>query len=196
MSKATDISACPASGAPGGATRTGGGGSPAVVPAPRDFRLPRFRDVPDVGLYLEQVVAYVNGVLAPLGVPALTSSMVSNYVKQGIVPGPVKKRYGADQLAYLVFVACAKTVLSMENISLFCAMQRVTYDTATAYDYFCEQLEAAIAFVFGEADDIPETGTTASSEKTMLRYCVIALANVVYLTAAFDAVRAAQELRA
>lgn len=169
--------------------------APAAAPAPtapRDFRLPRFRDVPDVGLYLEQVVAYVNGVLAPLGVPALTSSMVSNYVKQGIVPGPDKKRYGAEQLAYLIFVACAKTVLSMDNIALFCSLQRATYDLPTAYDYFCSQLEAAIAFVFGEADDIPETGVTSSAEKTMLRYCVIALANVVYLTAAFDAVRAGE----
>lgn len=189
MSRSTDIPASPAQ----GAVPAGEGGAAVSVPAPHDFRLPRFRDVPDVGLYLEQVVSYVNGVLAPLGVPALTPSMVGNYVKQGIVPGPSKKRYGAEQLAYLVFVACAKTVLSMENIGLFCAMQRSTYDVATAYDYFCDQLEAAIAFVFGEAGDIPETGVTASPEKTMLRYCVIALANVVYLTAAFDAVRAGGE---
>ena len=44
------------------------------------FRLPRYTQIPDVGLYLEQVVRYVNAHLAPLGEPELTSSMVSNYV--------------------------------------------------------------------------------------------------------------------
>ena len=30
------------------------------------FRLPRSREIPDVGLYLEQAVKYVNSFLAPL----------------------------------------------------------------------------------------------------------------------------------
>ena len=63
------------------------------------FRLPRYTQIPDVGLYLEQVVRYVNAQLAPLGEPELTSSMVSNYVKQGLIPSPVKKSYTAEHLA-------------------------------------------------------------------------------------------------
>ena len=42
------------------------------------FRLPRYEQIPNVGLYLEQVVRYVNAHLAPLGESELTSSMVSN----------------------------------------------------------------------------------------------------------------------
>ena len=66
------------------------------------FRLPRYTQIPDVGLYLEQVVRYVNAHLAPLGEPELTSSMVSNYVKQGLIPSPVKKSYAAEHLARLL----------------------------------------------------------------------------------------------
>ena len=55
------------------------------------FRLPRYEQIPNVGLYLEQVVRYVNAHLAPLGESELTSSMVSNYVKQGLIPSPIKK---------------------------------------------------------------------------------------------------------
>ena len=54
-----------------------------MIEAIDGFRLPRYAQIPDVGLYLEQVVRYVNTHLAPLGEPELTSSMVSNYVKQG-----------------------------------------------------------------------------------------------------------------
>ena len=55
------------------------------------FRLPRYAQIPEVGLYLEQVVRYINARLAPLGEPELTGSMVSNYVKKGIISHPVKK---------------------------------------------------------------------------------------------------------
>lgn len=54
------------------------------------FRLPRYAQIPEVGLYLEQVVRYINARLAPLGEPELTGSMVSNYVKQKLVPAPQK----------------------------------------------------------------------------------------------------------
>lgn len=62
-----------------------------MIEAIDGFRLPRYAQIPDVGLYLEQVVRYVNTHLAPLGEPELTSSMVSNYVKQGLISSPIKK---------------------------------------------------------------------------------------------------------
>ena len=54
-----------------------------------EFHLPRYRELPDIGLHLEQVTRY-----ASRYVPSqLTGSMVSNYVKQKLIPGPVKKSY-------------------------------------------------------------------------------------------------------
>ena len=153
------------------------------------FSLPRYRELPEVGLYLEQVVQYVNGVTSALGLPPLTSSMVGNYVKQGLIDSPVKKRYGADQIAYLIFVTCTKNVLSIENLRLFISMQKATYDVFVAYDYFCEQLELALDYAFGRSEMLVDTAVTVSEEKDMLRYCTIATANVAYLGACFDAVR-------
>lgn len=54
------------------------------------FRLPRYEQIPDVGLYLEQTVRYVNSFLAPLGEVELTASMASNYVKHKLLPAPRK----------------------------------------------------------------------------------------------------------
>ena len=42
----------------------------------QSFRLPRYRELPDVGLYLEQVVRYVNRYMILNG-NELTPSMVS-----------------------------------------------------------------------------------------------------------------------
>lgn len=57
----------------------------------RSFHIPRLGEIPDVGLYLEQVTRYVNRSIAGCGLSPITSSMVSNYVKQKIIPGPEKK---------------------------------------------------------------------------------------------------------
>ena len=48
----------------------------AIADSVRDFRLPRYQQIPTVGLYLEQTVKYINEYLAPLQPDAITSSMV------------------------------------------------------------------------------------------------------------------------
>lgn len=49
----------------------------------RDYRMPRYKEIPNVGLYLEQTVKYINECLAPIEI-SITPSMLSNYVKKGI----------------------------------------------------------------------------------------------------------------
>ena len=73
----------------------------------QSFRLPRYSEIPNVGLYLEQAAKYMGEYLAPLGEYALTPSMISNYVKKGLIGSPVKKQYSRDQIAYLFFIAVA-----------------------------------------------------------------------------------------
>ena len=80
------------------------------------FELPEYLQIPDVGLYLDQVTKYINRYLRFLSGVPLTGSMISNYVKQGIIRNPVKKQYDRDQIALLMFVAVAKTILSLEDI--------------------------------------------------------------------------------
>ena len=69
-----------------------------------EFRMPRYREIPDVGLYLDQTVKYMNRYLAPLGCMEITTSMVSNYVKKGIIGHPIKKKYTREQLAGLIYM--------------------------------------------------------------------------------------------
>ena len=84
------------------------------------FALPRYAELPTVGLYLDQSVQFVNGCFRTFQGVELTASMVSNYVKKGIISHPIKKKYTRDQLACLIYIIVSKNVLSMENIdSLF-----------------------------------------------------------------------------
>lgn len=72
------------------------------------FALPRYADLPQMGLYLDQTVQYVNSYFRTFCGVELTSSMVSNYVKKGILSHPVRKKYARDQIASLMYIAVSK----------------------------------------------------------------------------------------
>ena len=158
-----------------------------------EFSLPRYNDIPNVGLYLEQVVKYISEYLEPLGSFSLTSSMVSNYVKKGLVENPVKKQYNREQIAYLFFIAVAKNVLSMEDIRLLFEMQRKTYSPKKAYDYFCTEFENVLDYVFGIKEKLDTVGNDNNDTKTMLRNTIIAVAYKIYLEKYLAALHSEEE---
>lgn len=156
----------------------------------RSFRLPRYHEIPNVGLYLEQTTKFISGYLAPLGDYSLTASMISNYVKKGLVANPVRKQYDRDQIAYLFFIAVAKTVLSLDALANFIRLQKQTYPLETAYDYFCRQLEGLLQFTF-ELTDTMDTGDTESTdEKRLLYSCIVAVTQKIYLEKCLNAIAA------
>lgn len=152
-----------------------------VAEAFRDFRLPRYNEIPNVGLYLEQTTKYICEYLAPLQENALTSSMISNYVKKDLIANPVKKLYSRDQIAYLFFIAVAKSILSLDALTGFIKLQQQTYDLPKAYDYFCEELENLLQFTFELKDTVQIVGEDNTDEKRLLYTCIVAAVQKVYL---------------
>ena len=150
-----------------------------------NFRLPRYRELGDDGLYLEQAARYISELLMPLQETAVTGSMISNYVKKDLVDNPVKKQYFRDQLAYLIFISVAKTVLSMEDIGLLVKLQKKSYDNEKAYDYFCCELENVVKYVFGAKDTLENIGVDHTDEKMLLRDTIITAAHKAYLNRCF-----------
>ena len=158
-----------------------------------EFRLPRYAQIPDVGLYLEQVVRYVNSHLAILGEPALTSSMVSNYVKQRLIPAPQKKLYTAQHLARLLFLAVVKPVVPLDGLRMMFGIQEDSYALQTAYDYFCDEFENMLGAAFGIAPARQGIGETQSDEKDLLRNTISATVNKVYLDRYLEAYQKRRE---
>lgn len=152
---------------------------------PKDFKLPRYGELPNTGLYLEQTSQYINDVLSPLGCTTLTSSMISNYVKKGLIKSPVKKLYYAEQIAHLFAITIIKLVLPMENIQKLFDMQKEVYTVPVAYDYFCTELENVLQYVYGKKDKMDEIGTTSTQIKTMLRNTIISVAHIIHLNECF-----------
>ena len=158
------------------------------------FALPRYNDLPSVGLYLDQTVQFVNGYFRSFCGVELTPSMVSNYVKKGVVDHPIRKKYTRDQIASLMYIAVSKTVLSIENIDTLFKMQRAHCSAGAAYDYFCDEMENCLPFVFGCTREIRDLAVDAADEKLLLRSTILAAANKMYLDCCFNALRQEEKL--
>lgn len=114
-------------------------------------RFPRYEELPAFGLYMDQVVTYVNDQVGPFYLSdekLLTTSMVNNYVKHGVVPKPEKKKYSRSHIAYLIAVCILKKVLSIPESTALVKLQLEDHPTEQAFDSFLEALEESIGEVF------------------------------------------------
>ena len=150
------------------------------------FSLPRYEQLPTVGFFLEQTVEYINQCLQPLNGLQITSSMIRNYVKQGLIQNPVRKKYSVDQIAYLICITILKQVASLEDLNHLFIQQQKTYTSPVAYNYFCDELENVLRFQFGLKDTLDTVGVTSSLEKDILRSAIIAVSNIIYINQCFD----------
>ena len=84
------------------------------------FSYPTWEQLPELDLYLDQVLLYVNKTCAPVlssSDKGLTAAMINNYVKHGYVEKPDKKKYQRGQVARLIAITTLKTVFSIQEIA-------------------------------------------------------------------------------
>ena len=144
------------------------------------FRLPSWEEIPDIGLYMEQVVSVLKTYLDYLP-PELkeeqiiTASTINNYVRTHIMPMPVKKKYYRIQLAYLIMICTLKQSLSIAMIQRLIPaglseqeMQALYTSYAARHQltahYFTEQVRAAAGVILDHED----ASELAASETTEL----------------------------
>ncbi|MFP5522221.1 DUF1836 domain-containing protein [Peptococcus simiae] len=112
--------------------------------------LPRWEELPDFQIYMDQLVPLINEHCAFLKMTEadklLTPAMINNYVKLRIIPKPLKKRYSRIHLAYLLVIVLLKPVLSIQDISDGLKLQVMAFrgDYQAAYNLFCKQYERSL----------------------------------------------------
>jgi len=76
--------------------------------------------LPDIGLYMDQVITYLDRQLDISGRPGeenpITPSMINNYAKARVVPRTEGKKYGQEHIALLLSVFTLKRVLSVQDM--------------------------------------------------------------------------------
>lgn len=113
----------------------------------RGRTLPRWEELPDLELYMDQLLGLTARYLSPFpgfDEKGLTAAMVNNYVKQGVVPPPVKKRYGREQLSQLLIVCLMKSGFPIPAIRRLLAGEQERHTPEELYNVFCDRFEAAV----------------------------------------------------
>ena len=86
----------------------------------REFQLPTWESLPQLGLYMDQVILLLRQYLGPLSRgeedKPITASIINNYVRLKVMPPPVKKKYSQVHLASLIIICVLKQSLSISDI--------------------------------------------------------------------------------
>ncbi len=100
--------------------------------------------LPDLSLYMDQVIGYMPRQLIQYGEEErLTSAMVNNYIKDGLLPRAEGKRYSRTHLAYLTVICALKQVLPVRSAGLLAA-DHAEGETQKMYEWFREELDRAL----------------------------------------------------
>ena len=111
------------------------------------FSYPKWEEIPNINLYLDQVLLYVNQVCEPISSgseKALTASMVNNYVKHGYLPKPEKKKYQRQQIARLIAVTTLKSVFSIQEIAQTLNTLQTETNSEQLYNAFVDYMNEGI----------------------------------------------------
>lgn len=107
--------------------------------------LPDVTDLPEIGLYMDQLLELLDKYLSVYKrhaeEPVFTKTMINNYVKAGVITPPIKKRYTQDTMIELIMVFIFKQVYSINDTAILIQRVVTTYkgDHLEAYVHFKKQ---------------------------------------------------------
>ena len=88
----------------------------------KKFHLPRWAEIPEIDLYIDQVVSLLENYLSNYiksdnekENKVITKTMINNYVKHGIINSPINKKYNKEHIAYLFVIFILKQIYSIDE---------------------------------------------------------------------------------
>ncbi|AYJ43213.1 DUF1836 domain-containing protein [Lactiplantibacillus pentosus] len=114
-----------------------------ATPALATYHLMAWDELPDVPVYMEQLLELVNDALAPLG-STVTKTMVNSYVKQHFFSRPTGRRYTRNHVVAVLVVSILKLDFSLPAISQAILQIRDSRQIEPRYEQFRQAFEQAL----------------------------------------------------
>ena len=151
------------------------------------IHIPRWNELPEIDLYLDQVVNYLEKYLEQYNVnkddKIITKTMINNYVKLGIMPAPEKKKYSREHIAYLIVICVLKQVYSISDIGKLISLTIQYFELSKAYNRFCANLEVSVKNVFSRKE-FPNV-EKMTEEQYLLKNVVQSVTDKLYVESKF-----------
>lgn len=113
--------------------------------AVENTKIVSWEELPDIDLYMDQVITYMDRQLALFqrdeDNKLLTSNMINNYVKDGLMPRPNQKKYSREHLALMLVICMLKQVLSIQNIA---ELQEASLDKEKLFNQYTKSQTKAL----------------------------------------------------
>lgn len=125
-----------------------------------------YNDFPDIDLYMDQVISYLSRQqTAFCENEKLTSAMVNNYIKEGLLPRANGKRYSREHLAYLSIISRLKQVLSVKETDLLLKQEMQGTRIDRYYEEFAALLKSALGELVEDMERCPESALSSTAMK-------------------------------
>ena len=136
----------------------------------QDFHLPRWEELPNFDLYLDQVITLIEGYLQNL-------FDEENDTILKLIPKAEKKRYNRMHIAYLIAITILQQVLTISEVKQGIEYQAGINGLNEAFNLFCEEQEAAIKAV---ADHLKNQDSTFLLEGITVQNTAIKMATMSF----------------
>ena len=128
--------------------------------------------LPDIDLYMDQVVSYLPRQSVGGKAPAMTSAMINNYVKDGLLPRACGKRYHKEHLIYLTAIGLLKNVLTVKDMKLLLDREVSEGQEQAFYEKLLKGIDEAYTRTNRDVDEnLSEEDLTVAAMKLALTSC-------------------------
>ncbi len=113
----------------------------------KNFQLPEWNTIPDIGLYMEQVIVLLSQYLELISTfddkkdgedsKVITAAAINNYVRLKIMPAPEKKKYYRVHIAYLIMIFTLKQSISINVLKEIVPANLAGEDVEKIYTDYC-----------------------------------------------------------
>lgn len=156
------------------------------------IHIPRWNELPNVDLYLDQIVTFINSSLSEflfLNTTSdksnknenqiLTKTMINNYVKNNLIEAPIKKKYSKIQCAKIFVICILKQVYTMTEIYNLINIALEHSSVEYAYDKFCSLFEKALSCAYNKQDFVDTD--SQNNNKYLLKAVLLSCSYKIYV---------------
>lgn len=145
-----------------------------------NYKLPAWKELPDIGLYMDQVIALLGQYLdfIPVEDPKnkpVTPTTINNYVRLKVMPAPEKRKYYRIHIAYLIMIFTLKQGTSINAIQQLLPASADEEEVKTFYTSYVERLQKIALFYTSQTRDAvqdildPQTANEGAVENVILQ---------------------------